>query len=111
MLYIHWVDAFIKLLYIVLHEKVTINKFRLVIIRREYTSELSNSQMGKALQKQLRIESSQLLGKLKKIEIDTFPACDVATESGQNTITSGQKKWLGLQHCFSDTALYGSNAL
>ncbi len=95
---------------------------------REYTSELSDRQMGKLVQKQLReglekIDSSQLPGKLKvwcyqftlfqrvmwPLKVSEIPS---SLASRMDTISNTYiRKWLGLPRCFSDTGLFGKNAL
>ncbi len=95
---------------------------------REYTSELSDRQMGKLVQKQLReglekIDSSQLPGKLKvwcyqftlfqrvmwPLKVSEIPS---SLASRMDIISNTYiRKWLGLPHCFSDRGLFGKNAL
>ncbi len=95
---------------------------------REYTSELSDRQMGKLVQKQLRegiekIDNRLLPGKLKvwcyqftllqwvmwPLKVSVIPS---SLASRMDTISNTYiRKWLGLQHCFSDTGLFGKNAL
>ncbi len=95
---------------------------------REYTPELSDRQMGKLVQKQLReglekIDSSQLPGKLKvwcyqftlfqrvmwPLKVSEIPS---SLASRMDTISNTYiRKWLGLPRCFYDTGLFGKNAL
>ncbi len=84
--------------------------------------------MGKLVQKQLReglekIDSSQLPGKLKvwcyqftlfqrvmwPLKVSEIPS---SLASRMDTISNTYiRKWLGLPRCFSDTGLFGKNAL
>ena len=95
---------------------------------REYTSELSDRQMGRTVQKQLReglarIDNSQLPGKLKvwcyhftlyqrvmwPLKVSEIPSSLVSKMD--STANSYIRKWLGLPRCFSDTGLFGKNIL
>ncbi|KAL7836380.1 hypothetical protein AOLI_G00276640 [Acnodon oligacanthus] len=97
-------------------------------LRREYTSELSDRQMGRRVQKQLReglmkINSSQLPGKLKvwcyqftlfqrvmwPLKVCEIPFSMASKMDG--IAKSNMRKWLGLPHCFSDAGLFGKNML
>nr|XP_061819532.1 uncharacterized protein LOC133608354 [Nerophis lumbriciformis] len=95
---------------------------------REYTAELSDRQMGRVVQKQLkeglvRIDGSQLPGKLKvwcyhftlfhrvmwPLKVAEIPSSQA---SKMDSIANGYiRKWLGLPRCFSDTGLFGKNIL
>ncbi|XP_041649202.1 transient receptor potential cation channel subfamily M member 4-like [Cheilinus undulatus] len=95
---------------------------------RQYTSELSDRQMGKVIQKQLneglaKIDSSQLPQKLKVwcnqfklyqrlmwlLKVSEVPSTAVSKMDGiTNTYI---RKWLGLPRCFSDASLFGKNML
>ncbi len=95
---------------------------------REYTTELSDRQMGRMVQKQLRegltrIASSQLPGKLKvwcyrvtlfhwvmwPLKVGEIPSSLASKMDGISN--SYIRKWLGLPRCFSDTGLFGKNVL
>lgn len=87
---------------------------------REYTADLSDRQMGKLAQRQLRegltkIDSSQLPGKLKvwcyqftlfqrvmwPLKVSEIPS---SSASKMDSIANSYiRKWLGLPRCFSDT--------
>ena len=95
---------------------------------REYTSELSDKQMGRAVLKQLsdglaKIDQSQLPGKYKvwiyqftlyrrimwPLKMSEIPSSTTTKMDGK--ANSFIRKWLGLPRCFSDTGLFGKNTL
>lgn len=91
---------------------------------KEYTAELSDRQMGKMVQKQLkegvtRIDNSQLPGKLKLwcYQFTLFQRVMLSLKVAEipsslaSKMDSFIRKWLGLPHCFSDTGLFGKNML
>lgn len=95
---------------------------------RQYTSELSDRQMGRLVQKQLtdglaRIDNSQLPGKLKvwcyqftlyqrimwPLKVSEVPSSAASRMDGISN--KYIRKWLGLPQCFSDAGLFGKNVL
>lgn len=95
---------------------------------RQYTVELSDKQMGKAVMKQLsdglaRIDQSQLPGKYKvwcyqftlyqrvmwPLKMSEIPSSTVSKMDGK--ANSFIRKWLGLPRCLSETGLFGRNML
>ncbi|KAJ8375800.1 hypothetical protein SKAU_G00063800 [Synaphobranchus kaupii] len=95
---------------------------------RQYTSSLSNKEVGKTSLEQLsaglsKINSSQLHGKYKVwcYHFTLYPRvmwplklCEVTSSAVSRTDAKANsfiRKWLGLPRCFSATSLYGWNAL
>ncbi len=97
-------------------------------LRRQYTSSLSDKEMGKTIYQQLsaglsKIESSQLPAKYKVwcYNFTLYPRimwplklCEVTSSAVSRMdakANSTIRKWLGLPRCFSAAGLYGRNSL